>query len=244
MFRRWPNGVIMPVTPEGSPRRSPRLVQARLEGGNQISWRVDVASREMAEAGLEAFTMAVGAFSSLLVCFETVEGGNPHLHGLMESVRNDAFVRRELKKAFDVVESSDYSVTNPNARGGTWQKGLQYICKGPSADEQPDILRNVGGHNVVALHDRYWAIHAAVGEARVHVASRKPMLEQLRELYEQEKPADMYIWCRCAARYYKELPCSVNAFNYMDAVKKVAVEQYSAAEDVFVEQLIKKVSGV
>lgn len=98
------------------------------------------------------------------------EGDNPHFQGILECKINT--VRTFMKRHF--MGNAEYSVKKTEDVTRT----LQYLCKGASAIDEPEVVFNNGMALVEQMHEAYW-----LENAELRTQSRKKKREQGNPLY-------------------------------------------------------------
>lgn len=96
-------------------------------------------------------------------------GDNPHFQGLLSGNLNS--VRSTFKRHF--IGNGQYSIKKTDDVPRT----VQYLCKGPSACDMPEVIFNIG-FNVDSLHEAYW-----LEQAESKTKSRKAKKETGNLLY-------------------------------------------------------------
>lgn len=185
-------------------------------------------------------------------------GDNPHMHIQMISLRDRNFVRRTLKgespaNSVPLVGhgNQSYSIGDPEAGTNTWEKGLQYVCKGycqPYERYGPTVVDVVGeGIDPAALHAAYLATASVQREAATEAhrvsGNRIPMLDAVRKLYEEHQPQTAQDWCTVCLDFYRDLPYNCNYNSFQDCVRKVGVENFHEIRNAQEAMLYRKLMG-
>lgn len=139
-----------------------------------------------------------------LVCYEEVDGENPHIHALVYSGKNIDTLRKSFKRAFpDKKGNGAYSL---KACDGDVDDYCAYICKGGSVDDMPYVVFACGldfdEGKVVEMHERYWDNNAKYQKAaKERSMSRGSMVDAVEKVcreegvraYERKRVALVYI---------------------------------------------------
>lgn len=158
-----------------------------------------------------------------LVVIETgSETQKLHFHAYIKTREyyTDTQIRQAIAKVYGVT-GEDLSCKDPEAKGGSVEKCLAYICKGTDVNGMPEVLCN-RGVDTQKYHDIYWTTNQETKRRRKEgkVMTRyEELKEACRTAKDRYEIADM---CR---KWYIGVHRSVNYRAFMDDVRKIIMEQ-------------------
>lgn len=130
------------------------------------SLRVDVKGENTPARLLKWLSSAAGAHRFLFV-HETVKGSNPHLQGIMYTLKKTPALRRSLLLALPENKgNAGYSLKLLKPHDGDpYIRMYRYLCKGKELGSLPEVVGKAGLYDdefIAARHNEYWDVNAAI----------------------------------------------------------------------------------
>lgn len=191
-------------------------------------------------------TWLSGVSTDFLVCRED-HGGNDHFHVFLQSEAKLASLRQSFKRKFpNHIGNDGYSLKECD---GEIEQYHNYMCKGPSEIQDPDICMRQGllytDEWVSERHDAYWVRNgelARASTARKKLADHgnvveKMELEAKRKGYtgrDREELAKLYI------RMYAGAKKPINVFHAKGVINTVSVLLDEVNVDVLASEIASR----